>query len=155
MQIATNFAAIKYDCGKLNCNIDMDYMEEELYIRGNVVIWSQGLVYGEDFDNIRKTICSYSSNFPVKQALWCTFFSDGPLLTNTDTNVKSNHSSDDKIECVCIIDAENIRAFTKNNDDFITALPFKVAKIWNTRYGILLEKDSNGEETRFLLRFII
>lgn len=123
----------------------MDYMEEELFIRGNVVIWSQGLVYGDDVANTRKTICSYSSNFPIKQALWCNFFSDGPLLTNIESHIKTNKVTNEKMNCVCMIDAESLRAFTKNNDDFVTALPFKVSKIWNTKYGILLERDSNSK----------
>lgn len=124
--------------GKLSCFIDPNYMEEELYIRGNVVIWSEGLVYSDD-SNSRKTICAFSSNYPIKHALWCKFLSEKPLLSNTENNSKT-----DKLECVCIIDSQNIRAFTRTNEDFISTLPFQVSQVWSTKYGILIEKQFHG-----------
>ncbi|KAK9722576.1 hypothetical protein QE152_g19639 [Popillia japonica] len=66
----------------LVCKSLYNFMEEELYIKGNIVIWSKGLSYNKDEDSTRETVCTYSSTYPVKHALWCTFYCERPIIEN-------------------------------------------------------------------------
>lgn len=119
-------------------------MEEELYVKGNTVIWSKGLVNNSDtFDNARVTVCSYSSQFPIKHALWCTFYNERPNFSKSWPNIGSSidQPSGNPMPALCIVDAQSIRVFTADSEDFITSVPFQVNKIWNTKYGIFLEKE--------------
>lgn len=119
-------------------------MEEELYVKGNTVIWSKGLVNNSDsFDNARVTVCSYSSQFPVKHALWCTFYNERPSFNSAWSNIGNNIDKPlgNAMPAVCIVDSQNIRVFTVDSEDFISSVPFQVSKAWNTKYGIFLEKE--------------
>lgn len=126
-------------------------MEEELYVRGNIVVWSKGLVYDTDEDNSRATICCYSSLYLIKHALWCDFYCEMPLLDENTCDVpnKVDEPAGKVLHCVCIVDAQNMKVFTHDNEDFISTLPFQVKKIWNTKFGVFLEKEFDG---RLLIR---
>lgn len=130
---------------KIDTKLDLGYMEEELYIKGNVVIWSKGLI-SNDFDHTRVTVCSYSSQFPIRHALWCTFHSERPILNASLSNIDSAEEkhNENPLPAVCIVDSQNIKVFTADNEDFISSVPFKIGKVWNTRFGILLEKENEG-----------
>lgn len=121
----------------------MGYVEEELYIKGNVVIWSKSLINSvNDFENLKSTVCTYSSEHPIKHAIWCTFHDQRPVL---DTELEGQCRSENRIPAVCIVDNESIRAFTATNEDFMNAIPFQVRNLWNTKYGIFLEKQKDGK----------
>lgn len=120
----------------------MGYVEEELYIKGNVVIWSKSLITNlNDVDHPKTTICAYSSQEPIKQAIWCTFHDQRPVL-NPDLQT---NTPEKKIPAICVVDSESIRIFTTESEDFIEAVPFPVGNLWNTKYGLFLEKEKDGK----------
>lgn len=134
---------IQHPTSKVESKLELGFVEEELYIKGNIVIWSKGLVTStDDIDHPKATICAYSSPQPIKQAIWCTFHDQRPVL---DQESESEHVSENKIPAVCVVDAENIRIFTSESEDYIDVLPFQVGNLWNTKYGILLEKQKDGK----------
>lgn len=125
----------------IKTKLDLNFMEEELYVKGNVVIWSKRLVNNSDsFDNAGVTVCSYSSQFPIKHALWCTFYNERPSFDKT-----IDRPLGDSLSALCIVDSQNIRIFTADSEDFISSVPFQVSKVWNTKYGVLLEKEFEGK----------
>lgn len=130
----------------LTCKSTLGFMEEELYVKGNMVIWSKGLSYNKDDDSTREIVCSYSSTYPVKHALWCNFFCERPSIESSlvATEYKPNEPLADPISCVSIIDCQNLKVFTVDNEDFVTSLPFQVSRVWNIKVGILLERDISG-----------
>lgn len=123
-------------------------MEEELYVKGNVVVWSRGLFNSSnDGDDANTTVCCYSSHYPIKHALWCTFHVEHPNYDREQFNIEN---MDDKpngapLSAVCIVDTQNITVYTEDSEDFINTLPFQVANVWNSKFGILLEKQSEGK----------
>ncbi|GJQ69220.1 putative complex, subunit [Trypoxylus dichotomus] len=134
----------------LCCKPTLNFMEEELYVKGNIVIWSKGLFYNNDEDSTRETICTYSSTYPVKHALWCNFYCERPTIESPliPPQFKPDHPTTDPISCVTIIDGQTLKVFTVDNEDFITALPFYVSRVWNTKFGILLQRDISDESNR-------
>ncbi|XP_017782212.1 PREDICTED: anaphase-promoting complex subunit 1 [Nicrophorus vespilloides] len=124
---------------------EMGYMEEELYVKGNLVVWTKGLSYNL-YENARTTICSYSSVHPVKHATWSTFYCERPEFKSMENmENKDDVPLGDALHCVCIVDSQNLRVYTMDSEDFITTLPFQVLKVWNTKFGILLEKENNEQ----------
>lgn len=117
-----------------------DSMEEELYVKGNLVIWSRGLSYNDD-ENARSVICSYSSYFQLKDAIWCTFQMENQDLVGVDEGAEY---IGEPLDCLCIADTQNLRVYTKDDEDFITTLPFPVKKMWPTKFGIFIERDDTG-----------
>lgn len=136
----------------LVCKSLYNFMEEELYIKGNIVIWSKGLSYNKDEDSTRETVCTYSSTYPVKHALWCTFYCERPIIENplVAPELKPDEPTADPISCVAIIDGQNLKVFTVDNEDFLTALPFNVKSVWNIKFGVLLERDISGKYDYFV-----
>ena len=128
----------------------LNFMEDELYVKGNTVIWSRGLDSCDNLDNGRKTICAYTSSLPIKHAIWCTFYCEHPAYETDLFPVynKQEDSSGVPVPSVCIVDAHNIQVFTQKGEDFVTALPFQIEKIWNIKYGIFLEKEMDGESVK-------
>lgn len=120
------------------------YMEEELYVKGNTVIWSKGLI-GEDdtTTNTRVTLCSYSSYYPIRQALWCTFYCEMPIFDPNCAEIQTNPNepTGEPLNCVCTIDVQNIRVFANTSEDFICTPPFIVKKAWSCKFGLVLEKQ--------------
>ncbi|KAJ8981786.1 hypothetical protein NQ317_014802 [Molorchus minor] len=141
------------DYSKFHAKIVPDYMEDELYVKGHTVIWSQGLVNNTDgLDNGRKTLCCYTSPFPVHQALWCTYYCERPTFdTNLLDMVKSDEPSGTPVEAVCISDSHNIRVYTPKGEDYAISVPFSISKLWNTKYGIFIEKEDDGAASKVFL----
>ncbi|KRT80911.1 hypothetical protein AMK59_6226, partial [Oryctes borbonicus] len=140
-------SAYNFKSDPLNCKPTLNFMEEELYVKGNIVIWSKGLFYNKDEDSTRETICTYSSTYAVKHALWCNFYCEKPVMENSliTAEFKPDDPPAEPISCVTIIDGQNLKVFTVDNEDFLTALPFHVNRVWNIKYGILLERDISDE----------
>lgn len=129
---------------QVDTKLELGYMEEELYVKGNVVIWSRGLMNNsDDLNHSKVTVCSYSSPHPIKHAIWCTFYSERPSFTAE----ADKESAEKAMEAVCIVDNECIRIFTADSEDFIDSVPFQVRNIWTMKHGILLEKQREGKET--------
>ncbi|CAG9837359.1 unnamed protein product [Diabrotica balteata] len=143
------FSKVKYN--KISPNVsnfstkfDSTYMEDELYVNGHVVVWSRGLVNNyDDLDNGRKTVCCYTSESPVQQALWCTFHCVCPLFRNP-LDMVSDEPSGSPIEAVCITDSHNINVYTPKGEYYSVSVPFIIDKLWSTKYGIFITKENKS-----------
>lgn len=117
-------------------------------MKGNTVVWSCGLVNNFDgLDNGRKTIACYTMNNPIQQALWCTFYCERPNFEDTSDTARFDvdQQSGNPVEAICITDSQTIRVFTPKGEDFTISIPFYISKIWNTKFGIFIEKDDECE----------
>lgn len=126
------------------------FVEEELYIKGNTVIWSKGLISTPSTEfstsETRTTICTYTLDNPIKHAVWCTFHSNRLKFESTDFNIRPNNyiiDSSKSFRCISVTDSQKLRVFAENGDDFITNLQIPISNIWPTKYGILLEREEN------------
>uniref|UniRef100_A0A8D3DZY2 Anaphase-promoting complex subunit 1 n=1 Tax=Scophthalmus maximus TaxID=52904 RepID=A0A8D3DZY2_SCOMX len=100
--------------------------EEELYAAGNVVVWSQGS--RTQASNVYK---AFTVDSPVQQALWCNFA------------IPQNKKDEEELEqTVCIIQSSCVNVHTVTGKDFISPLPFQVADVWATKFGLLLERKN-------------
>lgn len=124
-------------------------MEDELYVRGHTVVWSRGLVNNIDnTNNGRKTICCYTLDSPIKQALWSTFYCERPIFGengNLIDDKKCDAPTGIPMDSICVSDSHTIRVFTVKGEDFTISIPFVIGKIWNTKYGIFIEKQNESE----------
>lgn len=127
----------------MEVKLELGYVEEELYIKNNTIIWSKGLISNVNNSNRPKTtICAYTSQYPIKHAIWCTFYDNRPVLA---TELQQNQIVQErKIPAICFVDTESIRIFTSENEDFLESLPFPICNLWNTKFGIFLEKQKDG-----------
>uniref|UniRef100_A0A1Y1M734 Uncharacterized protein n=1 Tax=Photinus pyralis TaxID=7054 RepID=A0A1Y1M734_PHOPY len=126
----------------LQCQ-SLSVMEEELYIKDNVAIWSKGIASTGNcgkFDSSRITVCSYSSQYPITHAHWCTFYCELPTFNSKNITVPTSETIGTPMPCVCIVDKQNLRVFSIDSEDFVTTLPFTVGNFWNTAFGIILER---------------
>uniref|UniRef100_A0A8D3C2N3 Anaphase promoting complex subunit 1 n=1 Tax=Scophthalmus maximus TaxID=52904 RepID=A0A8D3C2N3_SCOMX len=101
--------------------------EEELYAAGNVVVWSQGS--RTQASNVYK---AFTVDSPVQQALWCNFA--------IPQNKKDG--TEELEQTVCIIQSSCVNVHTVTGKDFISPLPFQVADVWATKFGLLLERKN-------------
>ncbi|CAB3377512.1 Hypothetical predicted protein [Cloeon dipterum] len=125
------------DAGKewwcIRASPDIDGAEEELYINGRTVVWSQGAHY-------RWTILrSFTSEFPVHLTCWATF-KDSPALHQLPLR---NDTTDGTFKAICIVDTHNINVFTTDGRDYVASSPFPVSKIWPIKNGLLLEMEAD------------
>ncbi|XP_043916095.1 anaphase-promoting complex subunit 1 [Protopterus annectens] len=112
---------------------DVDY-DEELYTAGNVVVWSRGSK--SEASTVYK---AFTMDSPVLQALWCNF------SITQDKGWKSK--SKEKVEeSVCIVQSSSINVHTVEGKDYIAPLPFQVAHVWPSKYGLLFERCSSPHE---------
>ncbi|XP_075719012.1 anaphase-promoting complex subunit 1 [Rhinoderma darwinii] len=112
---------------------DVEY-DEELYVSGNMVIWSKGSKI-----HASAVYKAFTVDSPVIQALWCDFFVFG--------NKSENEESEDKVEkCICILQGSCINVHNTEGKDYIAPLPFQVANVWPTKYGLLFERNSYSHE---------
>uniref|UniRef100_A0A8C8E7G3 Anaphase-promoting complex subunit 1 n=1 Tax=Otus sunia TaxID=257818 RepID=A0A8C8E7G3_9STRI len=108
---------------------EVDY-DEELYVASNMVIWSKGS------KNQASTIYkAFTVDSPVLQALWCDF---------TLPQEKSEKADVEK--CICILQNSCINVHSIEGKDYIAALPFQVANVWPTKYGLLFERSNSSHE---------
>lgn len=136
----------------LKSKLDLWFTEEELYVKGNIVVWSKGLMEQTGCsESVKRTICSYCSQNPVKQALWCTFHCKRPNFNSNSCEVQNTEKRlGTPMPSICIIDTQTIKVFTSNHEDFINSLPFNVTKAWNTKYGIFLVREDDGKNIFFI-----
>ncbi|MEE6474887.1 hypothetical protein FKM82_010525 [Ascaphus truei] len=99
-----------------------------------MVIWSKG-------SKIQASAAfkAFTVDSPVVQALWCDF---------TVFNDKTENDNDqDKVEkCVCVLQSSCINVHNTAGMDYIAPLPFQVANVWPTKYGLLFERNSCSHE---------
>ncbi|KAL1501054.1 hypothetical protein ABEB36_006453 [Hypothenemus hampei] len=128
----------------LNTQLDPGYIEEELYVKGYTAVWSKGLLNNIDQeDNGRKIISCYTVPFPIKQALWSTFYCERPEFENSvnDIYMKTNDEpSGVPTFSICLVDSHHLRVFFLKGEQFVIPMPFYIEKVWNTKFGILIER---------------
>ncbi|XP_030628160.1 anaphase-promoting complex subunit 1 [Chanos chanos] len=104
---------------------DESEYEEELYVAGNMVIWSHGSK--SQSSHVYK---AFTVDSPVQQALWCNF------------SVPSSKKDEGEIveQTVCIVQNTCVNVHSMSGKDFISPLPFQVSTLWATKFGLLLER---------------
>uniref|UniRef100_A0A8C5QUZ9 Anaphase-promoting complex subunit 1 n=1 Tax=Leptobrachium leishanense TaxID=445787 RepID=A0A8C5QUZ9_9ANUR len=90
---------------------DVEY-DEELYVAGNMVIWSKG-----SKTQAAAVFKAFTVDSPVVQALWCDF------------TILGDRAENDSVEkCVCILQGSCINVHNTEGKDYIAPLPFQVEK---------------------------
>uniref|UniRef100_A0A672TS66 Anaphase promoting complex subunit 1 n=1 Tax=Strigops habroptila TaxID=2489341 RepID=A0A672TS66_STRHB len=113
---------------------EVDY-DEELYVASNMVIWSKGS------KNQASTVYkAFTVDSPVLQALWCDF------TIPREKSDKADGSGEIVEKCICILQNSCINVHSIEGKDYIAALPFQVANVWPTKYGLLFERSSSSHE---------
>ncbi|GAB0094323.1 Anaphase-promoting complex subunit 1 [Sergentomyia squamirostris] len=112
--------------------------EDELYVKGNTAVWSQGL-QGDD-DQVAPRVC-FTCETPIKFAFFCS-----PSFMESDGSKDEEEAGGkkDKVRGICLIDSTSLRVYRDDGEDFICSLEFQVSNVWNTQHGILLEKEASG-----------
>uniref|UniRef100_A0A673NPR1 Anaphase-promoting complex subunit 1-like n=1 Tax=Sinocyclocheilus rhinocerous TaxID=307959 RepID=A0A673NPR1_9TELE len=101
--------------------------EEELYVAGNMVIWSRGSKNQASY-----VYKAFTVDSPVQQALWCNF-----------TVPQSKKDVKDVVEqTVCIVQSTCVNVHSMSGKDFMSPLPFQVSALWSTKFGLLLERKN-------------
>uniref|UniRef100_A0A8C1Q7R7 Anaphase-promoting complex subunit 1 n=1 Tax=Cyprinus carpio TaxID=7962 RepID=A0A8C1Q7R7_CYPCA len=101
--------------------------EEELYVAGNMVIWSHGSKNQASY-----VYKAFTVDSTVQQALWCNF-----------TVPQSKKDVKDVVEkTVCIVQSTCVNVHSMSGKDFISPLPFQVSALWSTKFGLLLERKN-------------
>lgn len=109
--------------------------DEELYVAGNMVIWSKG-----SKSQASAVYKAFTVDSPVLQALWCDF-------TVPQEKSEKLDNSDEVVEkCICILQSSCINVHSLKGKDYIASLPFQVANVWPTKYGLLFERSSSSHE---------
>lgn len=111
---------------------NVDY-EEELYTAGNVVVWSQGSC--TQASNVYK---AFTVDSPVEKALWCDFA----------VQQKMRKDEEEVEHTVCIVQGSCINVHTVTGKDFISPLPFQVSDVWETKFGLILERKSTASDSQ-------
>jgi len=103
---------------------------EEIYSRGNTVIWTQGA-------HTKKCLTCLSR---VVEVVRCTFFTspDRPCIINTSV---SQEPKGDPIPTICIRHSNSLRIYSDAGEDWQVALQFGVLRSWQTKFGLLLERQ--------------
>lgn len=116
--------------------------EDELYVKGNSLIWTQGLASEQGHVMPRVVL---TCETPIKFAFFCppSFIS----MNSDDTNDYG----------VGLLDANSLRVYFKNGEDYMTAIENPISKVWVSRQSLILEKGSScaqiGEATVPMPRF--
>ncbi|EGW04951.1 Anaphase-promoting complex subunit 1 [Cricetulus griseus] len=98
--------------------------DEELYVAGNMVIWSKG---------------SKSQALAVYKA----FTVDSTVQQDKSEKIHKSHEVE---KCICILQSSCMNMHSVDGKDYIASLPFQVANVWATKYGLLFERSSSSHE---------
>uniref|UniRef100_A0A8D2Q5M5 Anaphase-promoting complex subunit 1 n=1 Tax=Varanus komodoensis TaxID=61221 RepID=A0A8D2Q5M5_VARKO len=109
--------------------------DEELYVASNMVIWSRG-----SKSQASAVYKAFTVDSPVLQALWCDF----SIPQDKSDKVEDNNEIVEK--CICILQSSCINIHSIEGKDYIASLPFQVANVWPTKYGLLFERSSSSHE---------
>ncbi|KAK1170590.1 anaphase-promoting complex subunit 1 isoform X1 [Acipenser oxyrinchus oxyrinchus] len=104
--------------------------EEELYVAGNMIIWTRGSKNQASY-----VYKAFTVDSPVLQAVWCNF--SVPQNKEVETEI---------IETVCIVQNTCVNIHSVNGKDFISPLPFQVASVWPSKFGLLFERSNPGTD---------
>ncbi|XP_036402941.1 anaphase-promoting complex subunit 1 [Megalops cyprinoides] len=109
---------------------ELEY-EEELYVAGNMVIWSRG-----SRNQASYVYKAFTVDSPVQQALWCNF------------GVPQNKKDVQEVveQTVCIVQSTYVNVHSMSGKDFISPLPFQVSTLWPTKFGLLFERKNPASD---------
>lgn len=105
-------------------------IEEELYVKDKVVLWSRGLSsVGAGESNNSITVCSLTSHNVVSAAIWCTFYCEHPSFDGVMGSVvnKSDEALGEPLPGLCAVDGHNLRFYSDESEGFVGTLPFQVS----------------------------
>ncbi|XP_048864523.1 anaphase-promoting complex subunit 1 isoform X2 [Brienomyrus brachyistius] len=105
--------------------------EEELYVAGNVVIWSRGSKNQASY-----VYKAFTVDSPVQQALWCNF----------TLPQKKKDEKEIVEQTVCIVQNTCVNVHSVTGKDFISPLPFQVSTLWPTKFGLLFERKNPASD---------
>ncbi|ORY15789.1 hypothetical protein LY90DRAFT_677505 [Neocallimastix californiae] len=109
--------------------------DEELYIFGSKVIWSQG--------NVLKRSYSFDNyNQQVTQAFWAYFYIED-LEKSSSINGKENKVLK---KTLCIFLETFAKFYLNNGQSFTLNLPFKIKKAFPLDHGIIIQRIPEKEE---------
>ncbi|KAL7987272.1 hypothetical protein Chor_006191 [Crotalus horridus] len=91
--------------------------DEELYVAGNMVIWSRGSK--NQSSAVYKAFTVDSSVLQVRKVVLCRVYSCQVVE-----------------KCICILQSSCINIHSIEGKDYTAALPFQVANVWPTKYGL-------------------
>ncbi|KAF2987790.1 hypothetical protein EK904_015203 [Melospiza melodia maxima] len=106
-------------------------------LQDNVVIWSKG-----SRSQASAVYKAFTVDSPVLQALWCDFII--PQEKSEKADVPGSEETLEK--CICILQNSCINVHSMEGKDYIAALPFQVASVWPSKYGLLFERSSSSHE---------
>jgi len=116
----------------LHLNVNYD---EELYIFGSKVIWSQS--------NVLKRSFSFESyNQQVSQAFWAYFYIED-IEKDSSLNGKDNKVLK---RTLCIFLQTFAKFYLKNGQSYTLNLPFKIKKAFPLDHGIIIQRIPEKEE---------
>ena len=100
---------------------------EEIWLIGNKrVEWRKG----------GKAVKVFTGENTVLQALWTKFINDCKTAST--------------MECIVIREKERLRVHSDGGQEHFVALPFELRKVWNTMFGLLLEKSEDPNSKNIL-----
>ena len=94
-----------------------------------------------------------SAESPVRQTFWTRFHSypgrANVLLVNPDNPAGSPAASGrldlgPSVLATCVLERETLRVFFDNGDDYPVPFQFPVKRCWPSKYGLVLERDTNA-----------
>uniref|UniRef100_A0A673NDM0 Anaphase-promoting complex subunit 1-like n=1 Tax=Sinocyclocheilus rhinocerous TaxID=307959 RepID=A0A673NDM0_9TELE len=99
--------------------------EEELYVAGNMVIWSRGSKNQASY-----VYKAFTVDSPVQQVL------------RRDKASRIWSLKDVVEQTVCIVQSTCVNVHSMSGKDFMSPLPFQVSALWSTKFGLLLERKN-------------
>ena len=84
-------------------------------------------------------IKKFTCDGPVQQVLRFKF--DKNYNRPACPNLTSIRKSDEeKIPSLCIVEQSKVTVITKDGDEFISAPPYEIQRVWPTKFGLIIEK---------------
>lgn len=153
--IFTNFSTKRFNT-KIHNSIHSVLSLQYIFNQDHFFYRSIGPASAENKSN-RILKCCYTNDVPINEALWCnfhlskpeinsTYFRDSEKFKQIDLNSKNSKSHEELKNCVCIMDSNSIKFYTKAGKEYLTALQFNVHKIWPSKYGLILERKLEKKE---------
>lgn len=126
--------------------------EHELYVKGCVAVWTKGVFYEQSSQRSMPTMC-FTCQSPIRFAFFCPsslFTCPNPDKRKADQqhrlgNLYANRSKTETFNFgICLIDAETLRIYSPCGEDYRTSFPFPVSNVFQTKYGLILEKNASS-----------
>ena len=112
-------------------NHSAESVEHEIEVIDNAVYWRRGV----DFFR-RSPSLSFSVDSKIHTVVFCSFSN---LFPKEDCEKCG-------LQCLCIVEATRITAFSEDEDIFNIALPFPLKGIWSSAFGLILQREPSDLE---------